>query len=168
MWLMHVGKEEFGDVIQDVGKIVFPPNEPVEVKDEFTAKKIMEHCKLRGLVEVPIVRTGAGMTFDIKGASVAAQQALEYGQKKLVDNYIEEQKGRIAQNFPVLPPSLVVQKIAAEQGIDFREYGLTPPGIKINTTSADRIGQLEEMVKALSEQNRLLLSKFDEKNKRTQ
>jgi hypothetical protein len=105
------------------------------------------------------------MTFDIETARKNAKEALAYGEKKLIDNYIEEQKGRIAANYPILPPSPVVQSIALDKGIDFRQYGLMPPGVPINNSPSERIGQLEEMVKVLAEQNKLLLSKFKENSK---
>lgn len=169
-WLMHVNKEPVYDVIQGIGKFTFEPNKPTRIDDDFIAGRILEHCKLRGLVEVPVIESENGIKADTEAGRKAAKEAIAFGQKKLVDNYIEEQKGRIAANYPILPPSPVVQKIAAEQGIDFREYGLTPPGVKINSSKPnERIEQLEETVKALLEQNKLLLAKFEEgSRKRTQ
>jgi len=165
-YLMHVGKTAVHDMIQDLGMITFPPDEPVEVQDPFIAGRILEHCKLYGMVEVPVIKSKSGISFDIETARKAAREALLVAQKKLIDNYIEEQKGRIAQNYPVLPPSPVVQRIAEEQGIDFKEYGLTPPGVKIVSKPNERIEELENMVKALAEQNKLLLAKFEESNKK--
>jgi hypothetical protein len=168
MYLMHVGREPVYDVIQDFGMITFPPGEPVEVKDDYVAKRIMEHKKIQGLVEVPVIKNKLGVSFDMETARKNAREALAYGQKALIDNYIKEQQGRIAQNFPVLPPSPVVQRIAEEQGIDFKEYGLTPPGVKIGNKPAERIDALEAIVREIMEQNKLLMQKLEafEKPKR--
>jgi hypothetical protein len=162
MHLMHVGKEPIADVIQGIGLISFPPDEPVEVKDDYIATTLMERLKLRGLIQVPEIRSRQGVTFDLEGARKAARSALAEGKKKLLDNYLKEQKDRISSaNHPLpLPPSPVVQQIIEEQGIDLKDYGIVLGGVKIDNKPEERIATLESAVHELIEQNKLLMGEL--------
>jgi hypothetical protein len=160
MWLIHVGKNTISDKLNDYPPFVFPAGKPVEVKSDFLANAILEHRKLDGLVEVPIIVDDKGMSFDLPGAKKAALENLKKGRRELVMQYVKtQQEYRISVGKPPLPPSPVVQKIIEEEGIDLAAEGinLSGSGFKIaNQDLGDRVATLEEQLATLLEQNKLL------------
>jgi hypothetical protein len=169
VYLLHVGNEPVYDFVQDIGMYTFPPGEPVEVKDDFIARAILEHKRLEGLVEVAVLRSRGGIQFDIDGATGAAKTALTAGRRELVARYIKiQQEDRIRHNFPPLPPSPVVQRIIEEDGVDLKQFGINPAGWMVTpqtqTSSAD-FDALKESNKALMESVRILTQKVEELTK---
>ncbi len=175
MYLIQVGPEPVHDVID--GKLfTFPPNEPVEVEDDFAGRAIIEHKAYTGITQVPMVKTRTAINFDVEGAKKRAAVARKTGLQSLVDNYIKTQiEDRLRKNYPAMPPSEVVQKAIDELGIDLSSYGIRPVGMndaiqnKANATEeqlakqASEISELKEAVKTLVDQNKGLKALIEKK-----
>jgi len=163
MYLVHAGKTAISDKVNDYPPFVFPPGEPVEIKDDFIAQKVMEHRRLEGLVEVKLVGGKVGNPFDLAPALAKAKKALASGRREMVETYIKTQReGRIRQNLPPLPPSPVVQKIIEEDGVDLRAEGINLSGagfaVAEKTQAMEKeIAELQVNFAALREQNQLLI-----------
>lgn len=162
MWLMHVGKNQISDKLNDYPPFIFEPGKPKEVKDDFLARAILDHKGTEGLIEVPMVIDGAtGLPkFDYETAKRAAVEKLKAGRKELVMRYIStQQEYRISAGKPPLPPSPVVQRIIEEEGIDLAAEGINLSGAGFKISGQDlsaRVETLEEQLKMLLEQNKLL------------
>jgi hypothetical protein len=176
MFLLQVGKETISDKLNDLPAFEFPPNEAIEVKDDFIAHKIMEHLRLFGLVEVPLIKSKGGILYDVETAKKTATIALRAGRKEMVDRYIKTQReDRIRENKPPLPPSPVVRKIIEEDGIDLAKRGINLAGVGFDIANqpaelVERLNKLEadnalivEQNRLLSEQNALLKQQQDKK-----
>lgn len=178
MRLIQVGKKPVHENISGVGLFTFPPDKPVEVKNTHLANVLLERLHWTGLTQVPEAEGPDGLpVYDLKSARELAKQKLQEARKGLVERYIQHQlETRVRQNMPPLPPSPAVAEIVEEDGWDLKEYGINPVGWKTGQAKQaqdERITALEqsnatlqETLKELMEQNRLLLEQISGKGKR--
>jgi len=179
MWLLQAGKENITEQVSGVGLFVFPPEEAIEVKDDYLARTILEHKRLEGLVEVPIIRDKRGVSFDIDTAMKNAKAALAKGRAEMVKQYIHDQReDRIRQGKPPLPPSPKVMRIIEEEGIDLAAEGIniSGAGFKVQNQQAEVLAKMEKMESTmtqlmeqnalLAEQNRMLKEQIETKGRK--
>lgn len=168
--LLHVDDETIHDLVE--GRLYsFPPNEAVEVEDDFIAGRIEEHLSYRGLTVVQTKRTPQGVTFDIEGAKKLARERLEEQRTKAVLDYVAvQQESRISAGKPALPPTGRVLEIINKRGIDLgKEFNLHPAGWESKAAAAgkdDRFRQLEEQNLKLASDNATLKENMEKILKR--
>lgn len=122
--LYHTDVEVVHD-LNDGLLYTFPPNEPVEVKDDYIASKILEHKVYHGLVEVKQIQTRSGVKYDLDAAQKAAEIALKEADKKVLDEYVKSQlEDRIRKNYPPVPPTGRYKYVVDKYRIDLRKYGI--------------------------------------------
>jgi hypothetical protein len=159
---MHMGDTPVTDKLNDYPPFVFMPGKAKEVRDDFLARAILEHKGIEGLTEVePIGYDDMGLPkFDFDGAKKKAIENLKRGQHELVMTYIKtQQEYRISSGKPPLPPSPVVARIIAKNGIDLEKEGINLAGAGFKLEGQDmvkRVETLESQLEGLLEQNKLL------------
>lgn len=170
-YLLHVGKHEVYDKINDYPPFCFPPGEAVEIPDEFIAGKILEHKRLEGLVMVPMKGKKNGFPeYDVEGAKIEAARVLKKAHREIYERYVKDQReNRIRKNFPPLPPSEVVRRIIEEEGYDLAADGINIVGAgfsnpKKEAVSNEQFSLLLESLSLLKEQNAFLKKQLEDKN----
>ena len=162
MFLMHVGPSPISYKFNDLPDFVFEPGKAQEVRDDFLAKRLLEHKGPEGLVEMkPIGFDEMGLPkFDKVATQKEALAKLKEGRTEMVKRYIStQQEYRISAGKPPLPPSPVVARIIEEEGIDLAAEGITLAGSGFKVLGQDigkRVETLEGQLAMLLEQNKLL------------
>lgn len=160
--LMHVDTMVVDD-LNDNHLYTFPPGEPVEVENDFIAKRILEHKWYHGMVEVPQIRSKGGVKYDIETASKMAKEKLASADKKMLDEYVKNQmEDRIMRNFPPVPPSGRYKYVIDKYNVDLKQYGinLIGPGQDMDKVPTLQTGHTAEM-QALINDNRDLKQRLD-------
>lgn len=164
-YLIHVDDEVIHDLVE-ARLYTFPPNEAVEVEDDFIAGRIEEHLAYRGITVVKQKRTPKGIVFDIESAQAEARERLEAARTKAVLDYVTmQQESRISAGKPALPPTGRVLEIINKRGIDLgKEFNLHPSGWESKAASEgkdDRFRQLEDSNLRLANENAQLKERFE-------
>jgi hypothetical protein len=178
MWLIQVGPEPI-HTVQEGRLYSFLPSVPKKIEDNFLARNILQELSITGITQVPESTDTSGMPqYDIEGAKKQAKQARLEGLRRIVDRYIKTQlEDRLRKNYPAMPPSEPEQKAIDELGIDLSEHGIrsftsSPLSGDKSRSAADagliakqnqRIDDLESGMRALMEQNKLLLAEIQGK-----
>lgn len=153
--LYHTDKEVIHD-LNDGRLYTFPPQEPVEVEDDYIAKRILEHLWYYGLVEVPTVRTRSGVAFDLESAQASADAALKAADKKMLQQYIDIQlEDRIRKNHVPLPPTGRHKYVIDKYKVDLTKYG-------IKLIGPDNLDSVSTLDPPMSPDVRILMSENKE------
>ena len=82
-----------------------------------------------GLVEVKVLRTPTGTTFDLDGAKEASTRARRQAEDAMLQSYVKGAKEDELAKLPIRPPSAPIQKILNERKLDLkRDFGVQPVG----------------------------------------
>jgi hypothetical protein len=160
MLLVQAGKDPVHENISGVGLFTFPPEEPVEIKDDHLGSVLLDRLAYAALTQVPETRVKGIPQYDIAAAIKTSQERLKIERKKLVERYINNQlETRVRQNLPPLPPAPAVQKIIEQDEWDLATYGIHPVGWKLEERKQEinaRMDNLEKANVALQDQNKIL------------
>lgn len=159
MHLYHVNPEPVHHVV-DGRLYTIPPGEAFEIEDPLHGRNILEHKAYLGIVEVPVVKTGRGIEFDVEGAARAAAAQLVEQDLQSVANWARQQvEDRVQKGLPVLPPPERIAGIIERRKIDLTRLGIEKiAGVVEGSASRDSRGELA----SLRAEHEALLEKFEE------
>lgn len=132
---------EFITILLDDKVFRIYPGEPFEVESDSNGRRldnpdfyahhiIATFGSIYGIVEVPVVRTRSGITFDVEAAIQLADAALLQNRHRHINLWAADQlTSRVRQNLPVLPPSGFVEESIKILNIDTqKKFGFKPIG----------------------------------------